>query len=394
LSTWAALLLLPQALLPQVSTSVDAPHPATGARESLAVECAGCHGATRSEPPARFPFGVGKWSQAQCFGCHEEMGDIGSSLLRKGSDDRAFGLPYSFDAMKRFADGKGPFLRAPLTPEWKLGGVERIDAARLSRFLAHPPVRSDGSSMFPAAHAAPAAHAVAAAPRTFDDPSLGKSVAAGKALFEARCATCHATPEDMAGKGPVHLALFSARWLVTYANRQEPQTASRKMPRLPLSAAQGEQLAHYFEWDRKERVEKVDRAYTERLDSFKNKFKEKSAKENSMGGPGTASPVEAFSMDSFLREGRCVHCHDGKHRAAKVFLASREGVIGYLNAKGSSALLARLAVRKIEISQGVVGSFPGMPASAEPLPDTTQTALEGWIQTECNKPGRRVPCLK
>jgi Cytochrome C oxidase, cbb3-type, subunit III len=364
-SSWSALLALPGLL-----------SPSPGALVPEASECAGCHDEARNTPPARFSFGVGKWSENQCYGCHAEMADIGSALLKNGSDNRAFGLPYRFDAMKRFSQGHGPFLRAPEAPAWKVKGIERIDVARLTRFLAHPPVRSDGSSMIPFPQSPPS-------PADVPDP---KKIGAGKGLFESRCASCHATAEGLAQKGPLHLALFTAPWLSAYAEGRVADGAQRRMPEVSLSEHEARDVLAFLEQERRERVQQVD------LEFSREKAKAL-VRVELVPSAGTEAQA-SFSPEDFLREGKCVHCHDGQHRAARAFHASPAGLRCYIETKGADSFVARLANRKAEVRLGVVGSSPGMPASVAPLSDSTLRNLVTWIQTACRQAGGKTTCSK
>lgn len=349
MSTWLALLAVP-ALLTGLPSG-------TG-------ECASCHSESRNLPPARFSFGVGKWGEMQCYGCHAEMADIGKNLIEKGEDNRAFGLPYSATAMKRFAQGHGPFLNATSAPAWKVAGIERIDSLRVRDFIAHPPTRSDGRSMIPF-------------PRidhTLKAPLLESEVRQGANVFSQKCAPCHGLADGPAGRGPLHLALFTSQWLYSYAQGAIPTDGQRRMPRVSLSQAEARAIAATLESERRNLIARVDH-------SFVTKGKEAQRLLQAKSTTGANPP---FSLTGFLREGGCVHCHEGNHRAAQLFLASPAGVTTYVERHGPKGLLTRLLVRRSEIEQGIVGSKPGMPASLASLPLERIRSLAQWIASTCS----------
>ena len=146
------------------------------------------------------------------------------------------------------------------------------------------------------------------------------------------------------------------------------------MPRVSLSQGEARAIAVALESERRNRSAQVDL-------SIEREGKESLRLLQTKPTIGANPP---FSLAGFLREGGCVHCHQGNHRAARVFLASPAGVIAYIERHGPEGLLTRLLVRRSETEQGIVGSKPGMPASLSPLPLERIRVLAQWIASTCS----------
>jgi hypothetical protein len=101
---------------------------------------------------------------------------------------------------------------------------------------------------------------------------------------------------------------------------------------------------------------------------------------------GAVTESARYVFGPFLREGECVHCHDGQTRAAELFRATPKGLRTYVETKGGQALWRRLAIRAIESRWSASAREPGMPMTRAPLSEKARAQVRAWVEAGC--PGK------
>lgn len=79
-------------------------------------DCSSCHLSNRSKVSNHFPTGFGRWTNFQCFGCHQEIDQVIAEHRKQGSDPRFSSLPISDKRISIMESYPLPYLDAPEIP--------------------------------------------------------------------------------------------------------------------------------------------------------------------------------------------------------------------------------------------------------------------------------------
>lgn len=361
---------------------------AAGAHETL-LECEGCHFEERSQPQEYFKNGLGKWTDRQCVGCHQETNEIGRNISEGKLDPRYYGLPLRREKLLKLKEHPLSYTRAPKNPFWVQDAVARMDRAGLLSLVKNP-VQSpyfNGPEMGMMALPTLDADALNGVLKSkapgfpMDRPSQSDPTA-GKKLWDNSCQSCHAPNGLKNAPSGLYISHLSESWVWLYVNgKAKNPYLERTMPSFTVKEAEIASLLQYLRNEKTQAVTKLDQQVQELAQAAKSPQKQLELK-----------PIAiTWLLDKMPRAGSCVHCHDGDQRAAKNFRATREGIIDYLEKNGSSELLTRLKTRSLEVKADVTASRPGMPMTASPLPDQLIQLVETWMAQSCPlEDGRKV----
>ena len=367
--------------------------PSTGAAAAR-QECLGCHTAKRGEPPSRFAIGLGAWPDRACHGCHAEIDHLAGELRAGRSDRRLLGLPVRDQRLREMDRRPLPYLNAPEDPGFLRAGTARIAAERLGAFLRRP-ARSgpaaehpDGMVAFPGLDEAAArrlARSFGAAARAIPRASDADRARA-QATWTSACAACHGGPDAPAGRSAAYLALFTPEWIQRYAAGGASET--RKMPTFTLDASTARGLYDLFGRERARLEAALDREVAEGL----------AQKVQASAGAPAQRPLPAPAIDylwgRFLRDGGCVHCHDGDLRARAAFASTPAGLADYVRRKGGLELYRRLETRSFEERAGLTAARPGMPMTRPALPVELRQLVLRWALAGCPDPAGTTLCAQ
>ena len=332
-------------------------------------ECSACHFSSRTHAEAKFPTGFGRWENAQCFGCHNELTEVATLYTQGKIDERFSSLPISDDRISHMKDDPLPYLNAAFDP---IGEGENLRTTKenLENFLRRPHGRcsTDGNCSPPAMMVYPSLKKTI----VFDTNNVDdqKYSAIGKGIFEEKCSACHAT-SDISGYNATAMSLFSADWIYRYANNLNIKKNNRQMPEMTITKPDSQYLYAYFQSLREEKEAAVDALAKKYISNFQNKNKSLSVSNiNYMWG-------------KFWRDGDCVHCHSIGGRATEKFDTSTQGLVTWLKNNKPKILIDRLITRHAEQKVGIGAENPGMPMTGEPLSFTAITILATWIDMGC-----------
>ncbi|PUA29172.1 MAG: hypothetical protein B0W54_00765 [Cellvibrio sp. 79] len=332
-------------------------------------ECSECHFSSRTHVEKKFPTGFGRWENAQCFGCHNELTEVATIHQQGKQDERFSSLPISDDRINRMERDPLPYLNAHFDPITTAGHT-RTDEKNLTNFLRRP-------------HGYCAASGVCSAPLMMAYPSLKKTHSfdtnnpndrkhskLGKSLFQNKCSGCHAS-SDPSRYNPAAMSLFSADWIYRYANNQNITKENRNMPQVAITKDESQYLHAYFQSIRIEKEAEVDTLAKKYIANFQNK--------------NTTLPVSEinYMWQKFWRDGSCVHCHSIGGRATEKFDTSTQGIVTWLKNNDPQQLVNRLLIRHAEQQVGIGAEQPGMPMTGKPLSFTAITVLATWINMGC-----------
>jgi len=367
-------------LLPGVARAVD----------TAAVECASCHTPARGEPASRFPNGLGRWGEAQCYGCHAEINDVATQSARGVRDARFIALPVSEQKLALLAERPLAYMNAPERIEPRGRATPRIARERLAAFLRRPAsLGAPGASRAPRMMAYPRL-----AESELNEIARGLGVArtatvSGEVpehiatLWRERCASCHDGPRPSSGRDAVALGLYTPEWIFAYANGETKGVRdTRSMPVLPLSREDAQGLYRFLGAARGEAERALD-ARVARLELPRS---------------GTAGGVPDAFVDylfgRFFRDATCVHCHSTSPRAAAAFRADADGLAEYLRRRSGREFWQRLEIRALEAEHGLVAAVPGMPMAGIELPVELRTLIARWVRDGCRGPEGQSYCPK
>lgn len=332
-------------------------------------ECSACHFPSRTHVEKKFPTGFGRWENAQCFGCHNELTEVANIHAQGKSDERFSSLPISDSRINRMERDPLPYLNAMLEPVGRDGQL-RTTEQNLINFLRRP-------------HGQCSADGVCSAPLMMAYPGLKKSYAydtsnsgdknnnePGKHIFNSKCISCHAS-SDISHYNIAAMSLFSADWIYQYANNQGIKKENRRMPAITITKDESKKLFSYFQSVRLEKENAVDALAKHYIANFQNK--------------NTTLPLPQinYMWDRFWRDGTCVHCHSIGGRATEKFDTSTEGIVAWLKKNNPKMLVNRLLTRHAEQQVGMGAESPGMPMTGKPLSFTAITVLATWIDMGC-----------
>ena len=361
------------------------------------AECAGCHTARRNEPQSRFPIGLGKWNDSQCYGCHAELNDVALKHHQGQPDRRYIAVPVRLEKLKRMATTDPlSYMSAPEALEAP-GGVSRMSQERLAAFLKRPSTLSfKPGSRAPRMMAYPSlgpAELSAVAKLFGVKPASSKTVVAplteperrqAETLWTTRCVACHGGEQPVAGRTGVSLGLYTPEWLSAYARGKvrSPSKQPRTMPVVALSLEEARLLHRLFG----ERRMEAERALDERVSQLKL--------EAAAAPAGVPAPFVDYLWGRFFREATCVHCHATSPRAASAFTATAEGLKDYLRRRSGQEFWLRLETRALEDEHGLVAARPGMPMAGGVLPKELRALIARWVLDGCKDPQGQVWCQK
>jgi len=366
------------------------------ALEEKATECVGCHTAQRTIPQSRFGNGLGRWTDAHCYGCHAELNDVARMRHRRQPDPRYVAVPVREERLARMATTEPlSYMMAPERVEPPTASPPRIAWERLAAFLKRPSTLSHtGGQRAPRMMAYPDLTAQEAreagrvlgirqarvsAPATRLSPQERKQA---ETLWATRCVACHGGEQLLAGRTAVTLGIYTPEWLQAYAANKvsSPTGGERAMPEVPLDLKEARLLYRLFGELRVEAEREVDTAVEKlRLDAAPL--------------PAQVSPDFIRHLwGSFLREATCVHCHATSPRAARAFTATEDGLRRYLREQGGAKFWSRLATRRVEARHGLVAEKPGMPMAGAPLSDETLSLIARWVLDGCRDPNGQRAC--
>jgi mono/diheme cytochrome c family protein len=319
--------------------------------------CIGCHSEARSQPSGRFPTGFGRWTDAQCFGCHQEFNEIGELFAQGVKDKRYYSLPIRDERLKALARNPLPYGHAPLQIAW-----DKYDPERLLRFLRRPTGYPSRMPAFPDIRSEDFAFL-----RTTPVPS--GDAQRGEAIFQRTCVSCHAKRNPVSGHSTLQLSVYSSAWIYQYASGRA-QTKERSMPVLNVSEAEAADIFAYLGQLRKKTEEQLDQAV---------------ARIQAPAAKGGAVPraVAGYIENRFFRDGGCVHCHGIEGRALARFDTSAAGIRSWLKVNDPLELWRRLEIRGLEEEAGLGAEKPGMPMTGPALPKPMRDLLLTWIQGGC-----------
>ncbi len=331
-------------------------------------ECAECHFSSRTQVAEKFPTGFGRWENAQCFGCHNELTEVATIHLQGKQDPRFSSLPISDDRINRMERDPLPYLNAAFDPI-ETAGRSRTNAHNLTNFLRRPhgQCSADGVCSAPLMMAYP--DFKKASTVDTNNPHMREHSELGKSLFQSKCASCHAA-SDISRYNPTAMSLFSADWIYQYANRHI-QKENRQMPKVSVTQADSNYLHAYFQSVRTEKEAEVDALAKKYIANFQNK--------------NTTLPTAEinYMWQKFWRDGSCVHCHSIGGRATAKFDTSTQGIVTWLKNNDPQQLVDRLITRHAEQQVGIGAEKPGMPMTGKPLSFTAITILATWINMGC-----------
>lgn len=331
-------------------------------------ECSACHFSSRTHVAQKFPTGFGRWENAQCFGCHNELTEVAAAHRQGKQDERFSSLPISDDRINRMERDPLPYLKADFDPI-ETAGHSRTSEQNLINFLRRP----HGHCSTNAGCSAPLMMAYPSLKKAnvfnSDNPDDRKHREQGKSLFQNKCSGCHAS-SDLSRYNPTAMSLFSADWIYQYAN-QKINKKNRQMPRVEISREESKSLHAYFQSFRTEKEAEVDALAKKYIANFQNK--------------NATLPVSEinYMWQKFWRDGSCVHCHSIGGRATEKFDTSTQGIVTWLKNNDPQQLVDRLITRHAEQQVGIGAEKPGMPMTGKPLSFTAITILATWINMGC-----------
>lgn len=319
--------------------------------------CVGCHSEARSQPPGRFPTGFGRWTDAQCFGCHQEFNEIGELFARGIKDKRYYSLPIRDERLQALARDPLPYGHAPLQIAW-----DKYDPDRLLRFLQRPTGHPSRMPAFPEMRPEDLAF-LKRSPVSAGDARRGETI------FQTTCISCHAAQNPISGHSALQLSVYSSAWIHQYASGKV-QTKERKMPALNLTADEAADIFSYLGQLRQKTEEQLDQAVA-------------GIRMPPAHGRTVPRTVSAYVENRFFRDGGCVHCHGIEGRAQAKFDTSAAGIRSWLQANDPMDLWRRLEIRALEEAAGLGAQEPGMPMTGPALPKPMRDMLLTWIQGGC-----------
>lgn len=343
-----------------------------GSNSSLVSECTGCHFEVRSQPSSRLSNGFGRWKDAHCYGCHQEIDEISRHHQYGIHDPRYFTLPVTDQRLKMMDKYPLPYLNAPLNlsaPE-----VKRFSKLGLMQYLKRPLGRcKQGEDCL-------ASTMMAYPTVTLSDINklgftFGTSVkdgqagthAQGKIRYQAMCASCH-EQSNKSKYSPAYLAMFSIERIASY--KHEEQAINQTVTR--LSQIELEQLAAYFQFTRLQKEQALDSEIAEIAKAYKQ-LPQKPLKEKE----------RQYLWTSFWRDGGCVHCHGIEGRAKQRFDTSKTGVEKYLSSNRGYSIYLRLNLKALEQKHGIGAPIPGMPMTGNALPPAIIQLIGRWLKSGC-----------
>ena len=347
-------------------------------------ECQGCHTENRVVVEERFSNGFGKWTDAQCFGCHQEITQIAVKFNAGEKDKRYFSLPVSDETLKLIGHHSLSYLNAPLNPVKHPTKRARFDRVSLASFLKRPFGKCDlsGNCQAPTMMAYPKlskqsldhfSQWLAASPNNSGSnreaqPGDGD----GEAVFARKCAGCH-NDSAVSGYNAVGLSLFSEHWLYQYANQLvTTDTPKRNMPTIEITKAEASQLAAFFDAERLKKERQLDHSLSDIATIFNQDER------------SPLSKGERFYLWKRLwRDNSCVHCHGIEGRAKRAFDTSEAGIAHWVTNNDPFDLYARLVTRKKESQFGIGAKRPGMPMTKPPVPKEVTSLISRWIKNGC-----------
>lgn len=331
-------------------------------------ECSACHFSSRTHVAQKFPTGFGRWENAQCFGCHNELTEVATTHLQGKHDERFSSLPISDDRINRMERDPLPYLKADFDPI-ETAGHTRTSEQNLINFLRRPHghCSSSGGCSAPLMMAYPSLKKANAF--NSDNPDNRKHSAQGASLFQSKCSGCHAS-SDLSRYNPTAMSFFSADWIYQYAN-QKINKKDRQMPKVEISKEESKYLHAYFQTVRIEKEAEVDALAKKYIANFQNK--------------NTTLPKAEinYMWQKFWRDGSCVHCHSIGGRATEKFDTSTQGIVTWLKHNDPQQLVDRLITRHAEQQVGIGAEKPGMPMTGKPLSFTAITLMATWINMGC-----------
>ncbi|WP_140372853.1 cytochrome c [Pseudoalteromonas ulvae] len=364
--------------------------------DTLISECQGCHTDNRIVVEERFSNGFGKWTDAQCFGCHQEITQIAVKFNSGEKDKRYFSLPVSDTKLKLIGHHALSYLNAPLNPVRHSAKRERFDRVSLEGFLKRPFGKCDqsGSCQAPTMMAYPKlskqsldhfaqwlAPSTKSSSNNVTPSDDATATLVGETVFERKCAACH-RDSVVSGYNTVGLSLFSERWLFKYANKlSTTDTPERNMPTVAITKAEATQLAAFFNIERANQERQLDNS----LRDIPTIFKQDESSPLSKG--------ERFYLWKRLwRDNSCVHCHGIEGRANRAFDTSEAGITRWVTNNDPLDLYARLVIRKKESQFGIGAKLPGMPMTKAPVPKQVSSLISRWIKNGCVDLHNEVLC--
>lgn len=354
---------------------------APGALASIEAlqECQGCHFSQRSESEGVFASGFGRWSDEQCFGCHQEITQVAANLKKGVADKRYYGLPVSDKRLKALDTHPMSYLDAPTQP-FHQNQQTKVSANSLAGYLRRPHGECNTKGCkAPPMMAYPLLKDLQLAeilPVIEVDSSLQQ---AGEAVFNTKCSTCHQTSQP-SGYNPVALSLFSADWIYSYANGNH-RPKDTQMPKIALSKAEASQLTSYFLTQRQRQELALDKAQAVLFSNYQ-----------ALSDKPLPAPMVNYIWQGFWRDTGCVHCHSIEGRAHEKFDTSIAGIKGWLSNNSPFALYERLAIRTLEAKHGIGAQTPGMPMTGEPLPEHLINLIGRWLRAGCADTRQQQHC--
>ncbi|GHG70929.1 hypothetical protein [Comamonas sp. JC664] len=360
-----------------------------------AEECTGCHTAKRTVAQQRFGNGLGRWTDAQCFGCHAELNDVAVKRHQRVNDPRYVAVPVREERLKSMATVSPlSYMSAPEDVE-PGGAVPRISLERLGDFLKRPSTLSlveGGRAPRMMAYPDLRPRELAEIARMLGVKTVARTAQAvplsaaqrqrADALWASRCKSCHAGEQRLSGRSAVTLGLFTPEWIHAYANNRvsSPRPETRTMPEVPLDLEEARLLHRLFGALRTEEQQALD------------------ARVAALALEASPMPAQLppgfvnFLWGPFFRTATCVHCHATSPRAARAFTANEAGMKQYLRERSGRELWVRLATRHVEDRHGLVAARPGMPMAGAPIPQETLGLIGRWVLERCPDPQGKTWC--
>jgi predicted CXXCH cytochrome family protein len=375
---------------PNVAAHAATPEPGVNV---VAAECSGCHTPARNEPASRFANGLGRWTDAQCYGCHAELNDVATMRARGVRDARYFAVPVSEQKLAALVERPLAYMNAPESVEPHAGSVPRISITRLSAFLRRPAsLSAHGGSRAPRMMAYPHLGTedvrevarllgVATTPAAAEGSNAPEMQQRIEKLWSHTCAECHEGPRPASGRSAVALGLYAPEWIFAYANGKAAGVrGERNMPIVELSRDDAQGLYRFLGAARAE----AERALDARV------------KELDLPRAGATEDVPdafvGYLWGGFFRDATCVHCHATSPRAAGAFRADPEGLKAYLRRKSGGEFWRRLEIRALEAEHGLVAAVPGMPMAGVELPAEVRNLVARWVRGGCRAPDGQRFC--
>jgi mono/diheme cytochrome c family protein/cytochrome c553 len=357
-------------------------------------ECAGCHFESRTVSQGVIEFGLQKWTDSNCYGCHLEIDDIAKHVQKNKHHESNIGLPISNERLRNMKTHPLPYLNTPLDP-FHADGIVRINQMTALRFLKQPTGQCsvDGCQ-------APKMMAYGdldlkgwltiqqalklSLPPESDEEHRGH-VQQGERIFQKHCRACHQN-STVSGYDAVGLSLFASDWLYQYATGKTEYRQPRAMPTLPITKSDSIDLYAYFQQQRNLRK------YSQQSSGFEEKTKVSfhQVKDESLNN----QRLNHYFTHKFWLDAGCVHCHAAKGRAKTQFNMENDvSILTYLKSpKHQFELYKRLKIRHLEAEYGLGYSKSGMPMTGSPLPDKLIFKLTQWMKSGCMDHQSQVQC--